>query len=144
MRNVMSKLVDSWWDLLNGSISVPVYIESVPGSQGGNYVLLRAEGETEVERNKKTWIKEAVLIAEVVTVFDTNELINTNTVDDIDNEIGVLLINNPYSGHNLSAQSDMVINRVDDETTTYLQEDDGEKKYYRKITRYNHLITIQI
>jgi hypothetical protein len=146
MRNVTGKLMDSWWDLLNGSLdnSVPVYVESVPGNAPDNYVILRSEGETEVEKNNKTWIKEAVIIADIVTSFPSNELINTSVVDGIDNEIGVLLMTSPYHSHNLTAQSGMIINRVEDETTQYLQEDDGEKKYYRKLTRYNHLITIQI
>ena len=145
MRNVTGKLMDSWYELLNGSLnnSVPVYIESVPNNAPSSYVILRSEGETEVERNKKTWIKEAVIIADVVTSFDTNELINTSIVDGIDNEIGVLLADSP-GVHNLTPQADMIINQINDETTQYLQEDDGEKRYYRKLTRYNHLITIQI
>jgi len=141
MRNVTKKLVNSWWDLMNGSLSVPVYIESVPEAEDGNYVLLRAEGETNVDENSKSWIKEVVLITDVVTVFDS--MIDTSIADDIDNEIGVLLATTPYHGHNLGSQPGMQINRVTDETSNYLQEDDGTKKYYRKITRYNHLITIQ-
>jgi len=134
MRNVTKKLVNSYWELLNGSLSVPVYIESVPESETGNYVLLRVEGETNVDENAKTWIKEIVVILDIVTVFDN--MIDTSVVDDI-------LAATPYSGHNLAAQTGMQINRVTDETSEYLQEDDGTYKYYRKITRYNNLITVQ-
>lgn len=141
MRNVTKKLVNSYWELLNGSLSVPVYIESVPESETGNYVLLRVEGETNVDENAKTWIKEIVVILDIVTVFDN--MIDTSVVDDIDAEIGVLLAATPYSGHNLAAQTGMQINRVTDESSEYLQEDDGTYKYYRKITRYNNLITVQ-
>lgn len=141
MRNVTQKLMNSWWALTGSALSVPVYIESVPEEEDGNYVLLRVEGETDVTKNAKTWIKEAVVIADIVTVF--NVAINTETADGIHNEIGALLADGPGHNHNLTAQTGMQINRVTEETVSNLQEDDGTKKYYRKIIRYNHLITIQ-
>lgn len=143
MRNVSKKLMNSWYDLLAGNLAnlLPVYVEAVPETEQGNYVLLRSEGETDVDKNDKTWIKEVVIIADITTVFTTD--VDPDVADNIDQEIGLLVAVGPGHNHNLSAQDDMKINSVTAETSTNLQEDDGEKKYYRKITRYNHLITIQ-
>lgn len=140
----MSKLMNSWYDLLNGELddSLPVYIESVPESESGNYVLLRAEGETDVERNNKTWIKECVIICDIVTVF--KNMIDTSVADGIYGEVGTLLADGPFKNHNLQAQTSMIINRVMEDGSAYLQEDDGTRKFYRKVIRYNHLVTIQI
>ena len=43
-------------------------------------------------------------------------------------EIGVLLCTTPFSGHNLTAQTGMQINRLQIDDATYLQEDDVTKK----------------
>lgn len=143
MRNVNKKIMNSWYALLNGHLNnnLPVYIESVPESENGNYVLLRAEGETDLSMNDKTWIKSVVVVVDIITRFE--DMIDTSEVDDIDNEIGVLLTNGPFSKHNLSSQTGIIINSVTDETSTYLNEGDGPY-YYRKVTRYNHLVTIKI
>ena len=37
----------------------------------GNYIELRVESESEVDRNDKSWLKEVIVIADIVTVFDT-------------------------------------------------------------------------
>lgn len=142
MRNVSTKLLNSYFALLNGSVSVPVYIDSVPDDEDGNYIELRVESESEVDLNDKSWLKEVIVIADIVTVFDT--MVNPDIANGIDNEIGVLLCTTPFSGHNLTAQTGMQINRLQIDDATYLQEDDGTKKIYRKITRYNNLITIKI
>lgn len=137
----MSKLMDSWYARIGVALSVPVYIESVPEDRTGNYVLLRAESETDTEQNDKTEIKEAIVITDIVTFFQN--MINTATADAIDNEICVLISATPYHGHNLAAQAGMQITRMYPENSTYLQEDDGQKKLYRKVTRWNHLIVTQ-
>lgn len=142
MRNVATKLLNSYFALLNGNVSVPVYIENVPDDESGNYIELRVESESDVERNDKSWIKEVIVIADIVTVFDT--MTNPDLANSIDNEVGTLLCTTPFSGHNLAPQTGVQINRVQIDDATYLQEDDGVRKYFRKITRYNNLITIKL
>lgn len=119
-----------------------MYIESVPEDESGNYIQLRVESETEVDRNDKTWIKDVVMIIEIVTTFE--QMVNPDVANGIDDEVGTLLFTSPASGHNLAAQTGMKINSITLDTSTNIQEDDGVRKYYRKITRYNNLITIQI
>ena len=143
MRSVSKPLLDSWYELLNGNLtgSVPVYITSVPANSPDKYVWLYTEDETTIERNSTAWIKNVVVVSQIVTVFKT--AINPDEADDIFNEICVLVANGPYHNHNLPAQAGIKINGVEDEQTVNLQEDDGTYKVFRKITRYNHLITIQ-
>ena len=112
-------------------LAFPVYIDSVPDDEDGNYIELRVESESEVDRNdKKSWLKEVIVIADIVTVFDT--MVNPDIANGIDNEIGVLLCTTPFSGHNLTAQTGMQINRLQIDDATYLQEDDGTKKFIEK------------
>lgn len=134
MINTMAETIDAWYTKLNG-ISVPVFIESVPDDHLTDYVLLRAEGETN-NSTKSYYGKSAVVVVDIVTVFQN--MINTRTVDDIDGEITDLVLPD-LGGHDLTV-SGFQISSIQAENSTYLQEDDGEKKYYRKITRYNHLI----
>ena len=52
-------------------------------------ILILVSNVSEVNyENAKTWIKEIVVILDIVTVFDN--MIDTSVVDDIDAEIGVI------------------------------------------------------
>lgn len=135
MINIMDRLVTAWSDLLDGVISVPVYKEDVPESEEGNYVLLRAESEANVS-NKHVFGTQAVVITDIVTVFNLN--VKRNIAEDIDGEIKALIRSTPGS-NGLTVSGIQVVNVIP-ETSRFLTEEDGSKKYYRKIVRYNHLI----
>jgi hypothetical protein len=135
MIDTMGETVDAWYAKLNGNISVDVFIESVPDDHTDHFVLLRAESESE-NSTKTCFGKNAVVITDIVTVFQN--MINTRTADDIYGEIVDLVLPTPL-GHDLTV-SGFQISHIKAETSAYLQEDDGQRKIYRKITRFNHLI----
>lgn len=135
--NVGNKILKSWYDLLNGEISVPVYRVNAPPSAKWNHVIIRKESETE------TWIKSAfiknpIVVVDIVTKFHT--VINDSIVDEIDSEIDELYVTLP-GRNNLPEQDGIQISLVKKEQTIYLDEDDGTNKIYRHITRYSHAIT---
>lgn len=135
MINTMGDTVDAWYAKLSGSISVPVFIESVPEDVSGHYVLLRAESETD-NSTKSYYGKIAVVIVDIITEFQYQ--VNTRKADDIDGEISALIL--PAVGTHGLTVSGFQINKIIPESSTYLQQDDGTRKYYRKIIRYNHII----
>jgi len=138
MINVMGKLMDSWQELIDSTISVPVYKEgSVPEDEKRNYVELRAEGETE-DDTKQSFRSDAVVITDIVTRF--NVAIDRSVCERIDGEIKALIKSSP-GVHGLVAQPGMQILDVKPETTTYFEEYESGIKYYRKIVRYTHKIT---
>jgi len=133
----MDKLMDSWQELIDGVISVPVYKEgSVPEEEDGNYVELRAESEAE-DDTKHSFRSDAVVITDIVTSF--NIAIDRSVSEGIDSEIKALIKTSP-GVHGLLAQSGMQILNVIPETTAYLEEYGNGKRYYRKIVRYSHRI----
>ncbi len=137
MITTMGKLLDSWQELIDGVISVSVYKEgSVPEDEEGNYVELRAESESEND-TKQSFRNDSIIITDIVTRFNVS--IDRSVAEGIDGEIKALIKSSP-GVHNLSAQSGMQILSVVPETTSYLEEYDTTKKYYRKIVRYTHRI----
>jgi hypothetical protein len=132
MQNVTNKVMQAWYTLLNGNLSVPVFMVSVPASHEGHYVLIRPESDTETANNHK-WISNPVIITEVVTQFET--IVDYTVAADIDEEIGTLLYDNP-SHHNLPAQDDIQITSVKRRDATYLP----EEKVYSLITRNVHRV----
>jgi len=137
MINVMGKLMDSWQELIDSTISVPVYKEgSVPEDEKRNYVELRAEGETEND-TKHNFASDAVVITDIVTRF--NLAIDRSVCERIDGEIKALIKSSPGI-HNLIPQTGMQILDVKPETTSYFEEYESGIKYYRKIVRYTHKI----
>lgn len=134
MINTKKELRTAWYNLING-ISVDVYDESVPQDQSTHYVVIRSEGQTDAS-NKAYFGSQSVIIIDIVTVFQN--MIDTSVADDIDGEISALIL--PVVGeHGLTVSGFQVSNviRLND---IDLQEDDGTRKYYRKIIRFNHLI----
>ena len=135
MINTMADIVEAWYTKLHGSISVPVFIESAPDNQTGSYVLLRSESEADTP-NKGYFGKNAVVIVDIITEFQN--MVNTQSVDTIDGQINALVLPSPRS-HGLTV-SGFQIAILQAENSTYLSEDDGTRKIYRKVTRYNHLV----
>lgn len=129
----MGKLMDSWQELIDGVISVPVFKEgSVPEETDSHYVELRAEGENE-DDTKHSFRSDNIVLTDIVTVF--NMAVDRSRCEEIDNEIKQLI--RPAHGvHGLLAQDGMQILSVYPETTNYFEEYDSGKKYYRKIVRY--------
>ena len=139
--NTMGNLKNSWYSLLSGGIMIDsvilnVYKEDVPEEETNHYVLIRAEGETDTS-NKRSFRTESVVIVDIVTTFENN--VDSSVVDSIDNQIQALVFNGPPL-NNLSVQSGMQILNVKAETTSYLPQEDGTKKFYRKVSRYRHTI----
>ena len=133
-KNPVYDLLTAWYNLLDGAISVPVYKEQAPAEVSGNYVLLRAESHTQ-QRNKGLFLSTVVVIVEVVTEFAV--AINTATCNEINSEITELLFPTPAS-HSISLPNHQV-QTITLQNSTYLAED-ADKKYYTKISRYEHLI----
>src|SRR5574339_313617 len=137
MINVAGPLLDSWQELIDGVISVPVYKEhAVPEDETRNYVELRLESEFE-DDTKQTFRSDVVIVTDIVTMF--NVAIDRSVAESIDGQIKALIKTSPGL-HGLQEQSGMQILNVIPETTSYLTEYDGGKKYYRKIVRYTHRI----
>lgn len=133
----MGKLLDSWQELIDGSISVNVFKEgSVPEQQKTHYVELRAESELE-DDTKHSFASDNIIITDIITMFDV--AVDRSVCEAIDNEIKTLLRPTTQS-HGLIAQSGMQILSVYHETTNYLEEYGSGKKYYRKIVRYKNRI----
>lgn len=136
MRNVTGLLMNSWFELLNGNISVPVYRVDAPPTEDGNYVLLRVESDTD-SSNNQNFVTNPVIITEVVTRFAAR--IDDAMAGDIDNEIGIL-VKSRSSTHNLPAQTDIQIVDIRRLNATYINEDDGTNRYHRLITRNLHRV----
>ena len=65
--------------------------------------------------------------------------VDTSVCDDIDNEITELVFPTP----NTFGIGNTTIHQITDinlQSASYLSEDDGTKKYYTKISRYEHSI----
>src|SRR5690348_11702086 len=92
MNNVVNKVMKAWFELLDGNISVPVYRTDAPPDETGNYVLLRAESETDRSNNARN-VTAPVIITEVVCVFKVR--IDDTIAPGIDDEIAQLLYPTP-------------------------------------------------
>lgn len=121
----------AWNALLDGNVGYPVYRTNASTSESGHYVLLRKESGS-YSWNKGGFFRTFTLIVEIVTRFKT--IINDKLVDDIDSTIRGLVFNSPAST-NLNVAG---LIKVDPGTPTYLDEDNGSIKIYRKITRFVH------
>jgi len=137
MIAVDDKVMNSWQELLDGVISVPVFIEdSVPEEYSGNYVELRVESETE-DDTKHSFRSDLVIITDIVTRFSVSP--NRSVASGIDNEIKALIKSVPGL-NNLVAQSGIQILHVVPSDASFLQEYSTGVIYYRKIVRYTHRI----
>jgi len=137
MIAVDDKVMNSWQELLDGVISVPVFIEgSVPEEYEGSYVELRVESETE-DDTKHSFRSDLVIITDIVTMFKVSP--NRSVASGIDNEIKTLIKSVPGL-NNLVQQSGIQILHVVPSDASFLQEYSTGVIYYRKIVRYTHRI----
>ncbi len=136
MRNIKNKLMNAWYQMLNGQISVPVYRVDAPPDYEGHYVLLRYESST-YDNNNRDFVDLPVIITEVVTKFPTR--IDDGLSADIDDEIAQLLM--PSIGHSgLPPQEGIHIVDVRRLNATEIQEDDGTFRYLTLATRNVHRV----
>lgn len=135
MINTTGTLLYLWHLSLDGAISCPVYKEDAPENVYTNYVLLRAEGGRSMN-NKHAFADETVVIVDIVTVFQNN--VDRSVCEYIDNEIcGIIL---PSTITSLPTQNNMQFLNVKRESFEYVYEDDGIRKYYRKVSRFSHYV----
>ena len=141
MFNVMNPIIESWLSLLDGnlnynSIPVKVYPEDPDNNEENHHVLIRAESETD-DSNKHSFVTRPVVVIDIITLHDVS--INRTIVDDIDGQIRGLLF--PTRKCALPPLDGLQITNVIAEGGSYLTEDDGTKRVYRKTTRFIHRIT---
>jgi hypothetical protein len=137
MISVDDKVMNAWQELLDGSISVPVYIEgSVPDDEVGNYVELRLESESQ-DDTKQSFQSDVVIITDIITRFSIAP--NRSVASGIDNEIKTLVKTTPAL-INLVSSSDIQIVNVIPTDASFLQEYESGIIYYRKIVRYTHRV----
>lgn len=135
-RNIVNKVLKAWYELLNGNISVNVYRTDAPPTEDGNYVLLRAESETDSTNNARH-VSNPVVITEVVTRHPIR--IDDSIAPGIDDEIASLLFQS-VGKHSLPAQDGIQITDVRRANATYINEDDGVNRYHRLVTRNVHRV----
>lgn len=130
MIDATDKLMESWVSLLTG-ISVPVYDESVPIAEKGNYVQLRIEGETEQPIGSRFWTKP-VFITDVVTRFSS--IVNPKIARGINTEIIERVVAN--ESNNLPIEAGLQFGNLYKQRSDIINEYDGSRYYYRIVTRY--------
>jgi hypothetical protein len=141
MKNVMQSLVNSWFELLDGNLSydghdVNVYKEDADNTDAFHHVEIKAESETD-DSNKTAFVTNAVVTIDIVTVHPVS--VQRSIVDSIDDQIRGLLFPTGRQ-HALPALTDLQISTVKAQGGSYLKDDDGTKRYYRKVTRFIHRI----
>jgi hypothetical protein len=130
-RNNKIKVLKAFYELLNDNISKPVYRVDAPATETGDYVLIRAESESDATNNARH-VSTIVIITEVVTKHTL--VIDDSVAPGIDDEISALMYSNPGVS-NLPAQTGIQITDVRRENATDLYEDDGTNRYHRLVTR---------
>lgn len=141
MKNVMEQLTDAWYELLNGNLTygskeVKVYSEDADNNDTFHHVEIKAESETD-DSNKTSFVTNPVIVIDIVTVHSI--AVKKSVVNDIDNQIRELLF--PTRSCALPLLDGLQVTLVKPQGGTYLNDFDGTKKYYRKVTRYQHRIT---
>lgn len=136
MKNVSKQIRQAYYNALNGNISVEVYKEEAPMSEEVHHVIVRVESETD-RSHKSGFVTNPVVITEVVGVF--GDSVDPDVVDDIDNEIRAII--KPDTKSRTFIVGGIQVTNIKAESSNLLQEDDGTKKYYRKITRWKQRIS---
>ncbi len=136
--SIEESITEAWSSVLTNNVTVagytfPVYRTNAATAERSHYILLRKEGGAPT-LNKAIFLRTFVLIVEVVTVFGV--IINDKLVDDADDILKSLAMTSPTS-NNLGVSG---LVQVDSGSPIYLDEDDGSRKYYRKITRFVHQV----
>ena len=135
-KTALYDLKTEWYKTLNGDLSVPVYKDSVPLSENGNYVLIRSEGSTSGDLNNSAFFQSAIIVVDILTKFAN--IGNSKTAYDIAQEIDDLIILSPNSfGITLTNHQ---ITQITVQSETELYEDDGAEKTFRLLLRYEHIL----
>lgn len=134
----MEELIAAWYSVLSGNVTVgsysfPIYRTNAPIGEQSHYILIRKEGGS-FNWNKNAFFKTHVVIIEIVTRFST--IINDKLVDQADDIVRGLAMSSP-AVNNLGVTG---LIKVDPGVPTYMDEDNGSVKYYRKITRFVHQV----
>ncbi len=130
-------LIGLWYEKLNGNISLPVYAVDVPPEETGSYVLIRAEGEINIEDNYLYWNKSVTIITEIVTRFAAR--IDYAMAGAVDDEIAPLIFEGPQN-YTLSMPEGIQLLAIRRQDSTYLSEETEAGKYYSLITRNVHTV----
>lgn len=138
MNNVSKQIRQAYYDALDGNLSndVEVFKEDVPEGYSRHHVLLRVESENN-SYHSHGFITNPVVITEVVGVFGSS--VDPDEVDDIDNEVRQILL--PDIGSRTFDVSGIQISNIKAVDSSFISDDDGTKKYYRKITRWTQRIS---
>ncbi len=139
MKNGMDPLLDSWFNLLNGQLSfdskeVKVYPGDPANEDYAHHVILRGESETD-QSNGSSFMTNTIVTVDIISVHPVS--INKRVANNIDDQIRELLF--PTRQCALVTTGFQILN-VRPESANYLEDDDGTRKYHRKITRFYHLI----
>ncbi len=135
-KDILPALKYSWWDMLSGSLSVPVYKDSVPTSENGNYVLIRGEGSTDILPTNSGYFRSAIIVVDIVTKFPV--IGNSADASAISAQINNLILFAPNS-YNLSV-TDFQITYLTLQSEDELYEDDNSEKVFRIIKRFEHFV----
>jgi hypothetical protein len=135
MLSVSKELRQIYYNALQGNISVEVFKEDVSDEYNETHVVIRVEGEFD-SSHKSGFVTNPTVITDIVGVF-TNS-IDPDVVDDIDTEIRAILL--PDTNTRLQSSTIQITNLKPD-TSNYVSEYDGTKKYYRKITRWTQRVS---
>lgn len=103
----------------------------MPAAEDESYVIVRLESETDNSDNRK-FVTNVVVVTDIVTAFQNS--VNPDIADDIEQEIKTAV--KPLVGSTFDNTVDLQFVSMRAESSTYLNEDDGTKKYYRKNTRW--------
>lgn len=135
MDNVSKIIRQAYYDALQGNISVEVYKEDVAITEKNHHVVLRVESETD-KSHKAGFVTNPILITDVIGVFDNS--IDPDQVDNIDGEIRAILKSDVNA---TLVSSGVLISNIRPVSSESFAEDDGQKRYYRKITRWAQRIS---
>ncbi len=141
MIDVMDPLCDAWFTLLNREVSyggnpVNVYPGDPANDDYNHHIVIRAESSSD-ESNKSTFVTNAVIVLDIVTVHETS--INKSIVNDIKGQVSQLIF--PTRKPALPALTNLQVTNISLTNTSYLEEDDGTRKYHRCEMRFSHRIT---
>lgn len=135
MINAAPYVRDEFYTALTDA-SINAHKEDVPEAESEAYVLIRIESETN-RSNARHFVWDVIAITDAVVPFHNS--INMAEVDTLDGEVRAAL--KERIGSTFAATADLQFVSLRPETTTYLSEDDGTKKYGRKITRWAVRVT---
>jgi hypothetical protein len=142
MKNPLGRLKTAWHTKLSGNLTisgnqVKVFREDADSAPGNFYVVIRAESATD-ESTADAHFTRPIIITDIITKFSGQTGIKDDIVESIDEQIKELVITSANNDA-LTDPSGFQFLCVSPQSESYLTEDDGQYKYYRKIVRWEHL-----